>query len=118
MPKNIIVAEPNAHLSEAFVSILTEFGYDVVGTTDECDEIINLVRDLAPDLLLVDFDMSQQMDIGTIRAQFPEMKVVASLWHEAIDLFAEIASTIGMDGYCCKYCSRDNLLKSIKALLP
>jgi len=118
MPKKILIAEPNIYLSEAIVGILAAFGYDVVGSTSNLAEVSSLAREQEPDLLLIDFEMSRQIDIATVKAQFPEMKVVASLWHESIDLFAEVASTIGMDGYCCKYCSRDNLLKSIKALLP
>ena len=114
--KKILVVEPNAYLSEALAGILTAFGYEVVGTTAQCDEIINLVRELEPDLLLIDFDLSQQTDIAAVKAQIPELKVVASLWHEAIDELAEIAKMDGLDGFVCKYGSRDDLLNSLSTL--
>ena len=116
MQKKILIADPNVYLSEALAGILTAFGYEVVGATAECDGIVDLVRELEPDLLLIDFDMSQQVDIGEFRVQLPELKVVASLWHEAIDGLAEIAKRDGLDGFICKYNSRDDLLKSLDAL--
>lgn len=116
MQKRILIAEPNAYLSEAIAGILSAFGYDVVGTTSNCDEIIHFLRELKPDLLLIDFALSRQMDIGTIRTQFPELKIVASLWHEAIEELAENANEIGLDGFICKYSSRDDLLNSLNTL--
>lgn len=116
MPKKILVAEPNVYLSEALAGILTAFGYEVVGTTPEGDEINNLVRELKPDLLLVDFDMSKQIDIAAVKAQFPELKVVASLWHEATNGLAEIAKRDGLDGFIRKYNSREDLLNSLSTL--
>jgi DNA-binding NarL/FixJ family response regulator len=118
LPKKILIAETNGYLSETLVGLFTALGYEVVGASADNAEIINHIQEFQPDLFLIDFDMSKKMDIGTIRAQFPEMKIVASLWHEAVDLFTEISKKIGLDGYCCKYSSRDDLLKSIKELLP
>jgi DNA-binding NarL/FixJ family response regulator len=119
LPKKILIAETNGYLSETLVGLFSSLGYEVVGAASADNaEIINHIQEFQPDLFLIDFDLSKKMDIGTIRAQFPEMKVVASLWHETVDLFTEISKEIGFDGYSCKYSSRDDLLKSIKALLP
>lgn len=117
MQKRILIAEPNRYLSEMQIRLLTAFGYEVVGATADVTAIVDLLRGSAPDLLLIDYGMSQQMDIAAARAQFPDLKVAASVLHEAIDGFAEVARRAGLDGYFSKYASQAKLLQTIDTLL-
>jgi len=116
--KRILIAEPNAYLSETFSELLSGFGYDVIGATADIAELNNRIRGFHPDLLLIDYDMTLRTDIGSIRAQFPKLKVVGFGFNEAIDGFSEITTRLGLDGFFSKYAPRDHLLKSIKTLLP
>jgi len=115
--KKILIVESNNYLSETLVDLITALGFEVVGATANSGEIINLVQEREPDLLLIDYDMAKQIDIGTIRAQFPELKIAASGF-EVIDAFAEIAKSLGLDGFVSKYAPQKLLLQSLNTLLP
>ena len=117
MAKKILVAEPNDYLSELFIGLFSAFGYETVRTSTDRLELINHQRAFEANLLLIDFDMLQQMDIRAVRAQFPELIVVGSLWHEAIDGFTEIAKRLGLDGFFSKYAPQEQVLNLIKKLL-
>ena len=118
MTKKILIIETNAYLSETLVDLFTAFGYEVVGADADINEIINLIQKFEPALLLIDYDKSLRTDIGSIRAQFPELKVVGFGFNEAIDGFAEITNRLGLDGFFSKYAPQEHLLQSIKTLLP
>jgi len=114
----ILIAEPNAYLSETLSDLLSGFGYDVIGVTADIAELNNRIQGFHPDLLLIDYDMTLQIDIESIRVQFPELKVIAFGFNEAIDGFSEITKRLGLDGFFSKYSPQEHLIKSIKAILP
>jgi len=118
VPKKILIAETNGYLSQTLVALCSAFGYEVVETSAENADIIDQIQNFEPNLLLIDFDMSQQIDISAVRAKFPELKVIGSLLHEATDGFTEIAKRSGLDGFISKYAPQEHLIKSIKTILP
>ncbi|MDZ4826079.1 MAG: response regulator [Actinomycetota bacterium] len=56
-PVRVVVAEDEAIIRLDLTEILEEEGYDVVGQTGRGDEAIDLVRDLKPDLAILDIKM-------------------------------------------------------------
>ena len=57
MPVRVVIAEDEAIIRLDLKEILQEEGYDVVGETGRGDEAIDLVRSLAPDLVVLDIKM-------------------------------------------------------------
>jgi two-component system, response regulator PdtaR len=53
----VVIAEDEAIIRLDLKELLEEEGYDVVGETGRGDEAIDLVRDLVPDLVILDVKM-------------------------------------------------------------
>jgi two-component system, response regulator PdtaR len=56
-PTRVVIAEDEAIIRLDLKELLVEEGYDVVGETGRGDEAIELVRDLQPDLVILDIKM-------------------------------------------------------------
>ncbi len=56
-PTRVVIAEDEAIIRLDLKELLQEEGYDVVGETGRGDEAIELVRDLRPDLVILDIKM-------------------------------------------------------------
>ena len=56
-PTRVVIAEDEAIIRLDLKELLQEEGYDVVGETGRGDEAIDLVRDLVPDLVILDVKM-------------------------------------------------------------
>ncbi|MGI9643974.1 MAG: ANTAR domain-containing response regulator [Ilumatobacteraceae bacterium] len=57
MPLRVVIAEDEAIIRMDLRETLEEEGYVVVGETGRGDQVIDLVRDLAPDLAILDIKM-------------------------------------------------------------
>ena len=56
-PTRVVVAEDEAIIRLDLKELLQEEGYDVVGETGRGDEAVELVRDLRPELVILDIKM-------------------------------------------------------------
>src|SRR5439155_6826174 len=56
-PTRVVIAEDEAIIRLDLKELLEEEGYDVVGETGRGDEAVDLVRDLDPDLAILDIKM-------------------------------------------------------------
>jgi len=56
-PTRVVIAEDEAIIRLDLKELLQEDGYDVVGETGRGDEAVELVRDLRPDLVILDIKM-------------------------------------------------------------
>ena len=117
MTKGILIVEPNGYLSETLTNLLNSFGFKVVGATANTSEILSTLQELEPALMVIDYDMAQNLDVGTIKGQYPNLKIIAYGVNEAVDGFAELARKAGLDGFYCKYSSQKILLESINTAL-
>ena len=57
MPTRVVIAEDEAIIRLDLKETLQEEGYDVVGETGRGDEAVQLVRELSPDLAILDIKM-------------------------------------------------------------
>jgi len=57
MPIRVVIAEDEAIIRLDLKETLEEEGYEVVGETGRGDEAVTLVRDLSPDLVILDIKM-------------------------------------------------------------
>jgi two-component system, response regulator PdtaR len=53
----VVVAEDEAIIRLDLVEMLTDEGYEIVGETGRGDEVVDLVRDLRPDVVMMDVKM-------------------------------------------------------------
>ena len=70
-PTRVVIAEDEAIIRLDLKELLQEEGYDVVGETGRGDEAIELVRDLRPDLVILDIKMPGLDGLSAARATSP-----------------------------------------------
>jgi serine/threonine-protein kinase PknK len=98
VPTRVALAEDDVLLREGIASLLEHSGFDVVGQCETGDELIALVHDRRPDLVVIDIRLpptqsTEGLDAGrTIRQEYPETAVVILSAHlvveQAMDLLA------------------------------
>ena len=94
----MVLADDDVLLREGLAGLLERFGFEVVGRCGTASELIALVRELDPDLAIVDIRMpptqtSEGLEAaGVIRAERPETAILVLSAHvqveQAIDLLA------------------------------
>lgn len=68
MPTRVVIAEDEAIIRLDLKETLQEEGYDVVGETGRGDEAIQLVKDLSPDVAILDIKMPGLDGLSAARA--------------------------------------------------
>jgi DNA-binding NarL/FixJ family response regulator len=101
----VVVGEDQSFVREGIVSVLQDGGFDVVGTTDNADELVRMADAYGPDVVIADIQMPpDRTDDGlraalAIRAARPATGVlVLSQFLEdryAFDLVADGAQGVG-----------------------
>jgi DNA-binding NarL/FixJ family response regulator len=101
----VVVGEDQSFVREGIVSVLQDGGFDVVGTTDNADELLRMADAYGPDVVIADIQMPpDRTDDGlraalAIRAAHPGTGVlVLSQFLEdryAFDLVADGAQGVG-----------------------
>jgi DNA-binding NarL/FixJ family response regulator len=84
-------------------------------------EAIRCVKKNQPDLLILDPDLSMPKLNGIsvvkdVRLQFPDLKILALTVHES-DQYVLDAFDAGVNGYCIKDASRDELMVAIDSVM-
>ena len=62
MKKNILIVEDQVIVAMTIETQLIELGYGISGITASGEEAIQMARDLQPDLILMDIDLSGRID--------------------------------------------------------
>jgi DNA-binding NarL/FixJ family response regulator len=122
--RSVVIADDDLLLREGIASLLKQAGYDVAGQAGDATELLDLVRELRPDLCIVDIRMPP--DHGTeglraaqaIRDELPEIAIlVLSAYVEVKHATALLASG-ERSGYLLKsrVANIDEFLESIDRL--
>jgi DNA-binding NarL/FixJ family response regulator len=104
----VILAEDDVLLREGLASLLERSGFEVVGQTGEGPWILPLVRDLAPDLVVVDIRMPPTHTIEglvaarEIRKEFPDTGILVLSAHAEVEHAMELLATGQRIGYLLK----------------
>ena len=117
-PTRVVIAEDEAIIRLDLKELLQEEGYDVVGETGRGDEAIELVRDLRPDLVILDIKMPGLDGLSAARHVASE-RLAAVLMVTAFSQreLVEQARDAGALAYLVKPFQKSDLIPAIEVAL-
>ena len=117
-PTRVVIAEDEAIIRLDLKELLIEEGYDVVGETGRGDEAIELVRDLRPDLVILDIKMPGLDGLSAARHVAGErMAAVLILTAFSQRELVEQARDAGALAYLVKPFQKSDLIPAIEVAL-
>lgn len=120
MPVRIVIYEDNANLRESLKSLLSLSGdYEVVASFPDCSAVEGQVKQLKPDVILMDIDMPVVNGIQAvrkIRAFNEEVQIIMlTVFDDNTHVFE--AMYAGANGYLLKKYVSDKLIHAIREVL-
>lgn len=99
-PKRVLICDDDFDILSVCKSILEEFGLEVF-TRSNCNDIINVVSQLQPDVILMDNWIPDTGGIVATRAlkQHPELKKIPVIYFSANTDIKLLAQNAGADSY-------------------
>jgi DNA-binding NarL/FixJ family response regulator len=104
----VVVADDDVLLREGLASLLERSGFDVAGQAGDAPQLVALVRELRPELVVVDIRMppghsTEGLDAAReIRAQFPDMAVLVLSAHIEVEHAMDLLAGGQRSGYLLK----------------
>src|SRR3954451_15836358 len=104
----IVLADDDVLLREGLSSLLERSGFEVVGQAGDGSELLQLVRELAPDLAIVDIRMPPTHSTEglqaaqAIREEFPEIGILVLSAHAEVEHAMELLAGGQRIGYLLK----------------
>jgi DNA-binding NarL/FixJ family response regulator len=104
----VVLADDDVLLREGLASLLERSGFEVVGQAGDASELLALVREHEPELVVVDIRMPPShsteglVAAHTIREEFPEIAILVLSAHVEIEQATELLSTGHRVGYLLK----------------
>ena len=109
MPRTrVVVADDDVLLREGLASLLDRSGFDVVGQAGDGGQLLALVRDVKPELVVTDIRMppsntTEGLDAArTIREEFPDIGILVLSAHVDVEHAMELLSGGHSIGYLLK----------------
>ncbi len=116
----IVIAEDHTILREGLRSLLSMEGeYDIVAEAKDGLEAIRCAANFEPDLMLLDLAMPKMNGIAAlkeIKRQAGKTRILALTIHKSEEYILE-AFQSGVDGYCLKDSTHEELLMAIRSVL-
>jgi two-component system, response regulator PdtaR len=116
--RTVVIAEDEAVVRLDLCEILAEEGFEVVGSTGRGDEAVELVRNLHPDLVILDIKMPGMDGLQAAAAIHSSVRtavVILTAFSERN--FIERARDAGAQAYLVKPFQREELLPAIEVAL-
>jgi len=104
----VVIAEDDVLLREGLASLLERSGFEVVGQTGDSRDLLGLVRNQSPELVLTDIRMpptntTEGLEVArTIRAQFPDTAILVLSAHVEVEHAMELLASGKSIGYLLK----------------
>ncbi|MCF8111031.1 MAG: response regulator transcription factor [Desulfobacteraceae bacterium] len=118
--KKIVIVEDHRLFREGLKAMLDGIkDLEVVGEAEDGLEALDILRENPPDLLLLDLSMPRLGGISVlneVKRLHPQVAVLALTIHES-DQYVLEAFNAGVNGYCIKDASREELLVAINSVL-
>jgi DNA-binding NarL/FixJ family response regulator len=108
IPTRVVLADDDVLLREGLAGLLERSGFEVVGQSGTASELIELVRELRPDLAIVDIRMppthtNEGLDAAAaIREEFPEIAIVVLTAHVQVERATDLLASGERSGYLLK----------------
>jgi DNA-binding NarL/FixJ family response regulator len=120
MSIKVLLVDDHAIIREGLRSLLEKQPeMEVIADTDDGRRAIELVRELLPNIVIMDISMPGLNGIEAARqitTEFPDVKVIALSIHSKRRFVADMLSA-GATGYILKECLFDELVQAIKAVV-
>ncbi len=120
MSMRILLAEDHTIVREGLRSLLeNQPDMEVVGEAEDGRTALELVRELLPDVVIMDITMPNLNGVEATRhitCEFPEVKVIALSIHSNSRFVADMLKA-GAKGYILKECLFDELVQAIQAVI-
>ena len=103
-----MLADDDVLLREGLASLLERSGIEVVGRVGTAEELLAIVREQQPDLVVVDIRMppsytSEGLDAAAaIREELPDTAIVVLTLHVQVERATELLESGGRSGYLLK----------------
>ena len=118
-PKKVVLCDDHEIVREAIKARMAEStAIEIVGEAADGAEVINVVRKLKPDVLIIDVELPERDGIETTKVvldRMPELKVVIFTAHAQPDLLA-LALQAGATGYVLKSAPAEDIARAVKAV--
>jgi DNA-binding NarL/FixJ family response regulator len=115
----IILADDHAILRQGLKRILNEAAeLKVIGEAGDGIELLNLVKQLKPDMVILDISMPNLRGLEAVhelKTIYPEVKILILTMHKDIEYIQKAASE-GADGYLLKEDADTELFTAIKKI--
>jgi DNA-binding NarL/FixJ family response regulator len=104
----VALADDDVLLREGVASLLDRSGFEVVGQAGDASELLAVVREQRPDLVIVDIRMPPQhetegLDVAlAIRAELPEIAILVLSAHAEVEEAMELLAGGDRVGYLLK----------------
>jgi DNA-binding NarL/FixJ family response regulator len=104
----VVLADDDVLLREGLASLLERSGFDIVGQAGDKSQLLTLVRDTVPDLVVVDIRMPPTHTVeglaaaGVIREEFPETAILVLSAHVEVEHAMTLLATGRGIGYLLK----------------
>jgi DNA-binding NarL/FixJ family response regulator len=104
----VVLADDDVLLREGLASLLERSGFDVVGQCGDATRLLTLVRELRPDLVLVDIRMppghsTEGLDAARqIRAELPDTAILVLSAHAEVEHAVDLLAGGERSGYLLK----------------
>ena len=112
----VLLVDDHAVVRHGLTNLLTAAGIEVVGSLEDGEHAAEVVRDLEPDLVLMDLSMPQMDGIDATRAVLearPETKVIIlTSFAEHARLHAALEA--GAVGYLLKDAEPDDIIRALR----
>ena len=122
MPKlpNIIIVDDHLILREGLISIITvENIANVIGEAADGKELLELLKTLKPDVVIMDIDMPKMNGIDATRKAlqlFPDLKIIAYTMFGEDEYYYKMIE-LGVKGFILKSGSISQLEKAIREVM-
>jgi DNA-binding NarL/FixJ family response regulator len=117
---SIFIVEDHQLFREGLKSMLnSREDIEVIGEAQDGLEAVKRIRQLRPDLVLMDLSMPKMGGISVmkeVKRELPDIRILALTIHES-DQYVLEAFDAGTDGYCIKDASRAELMLAVDSVL-
>jgi DNA-binding NarL/FixJ family response regulator len=106
--RRVVVADDDVLLREGVAGLLERSGYEVAGQVGDAAELLRVVRDQEPDLVITDIRMPPRQETEgldaarVIRRELPEVGILVLSVHAEVDEAMELLATGRGIGYMLK----------------